>query len=897
MSANMGDIALSPALQDRTPSQAGPAAEVAVRPSPAAPAPSVTASNRLLPLYISIFCVGGLTAGAVGLIAGPVHDPIALGAVLLFVAITERVSVPLYFDGRLSLSFTGVVVAALLLGPSATVAVCVTIAVAGFLSSDRSGRKLAFNLGQHIFAGMGAWLAASTVAPHLGFAHDGTMVIAGAMAGGVLFGLTTFAVAGAMALSSGRRLLDTHRKAFGWMFPHYLALGAVAGGLVVVYRTSGVVGVAVMALPLVMSRYAMKQVIDKTRSGVVDLERSHTALQAAHTDVRAMIEAIPDAIYQLSSTGVFTAHRSGGGSNAVIGEDVVGRHVVEVLPATVALSLVQQMEEARRTNQVQLVEYRLDRAPATSDFEARVVPAGAGFLLMVRDITERKRVEEARRQAEEILRTVTSTAPLLLFAADAEGTTTLVDGQGLAVLGLESEQIIGTPVWNVLGDEDEGRACFARAICGESFGSSHEVDGHIFEVHYAPKHGLRGEVTGIIGVALDVTEHRKVEAAMFQTQKLESLGVLAGGVAHDFNNLLVGILANAGLALGELSADDPARDTIKQIELAGHRAADLARQILAYSGKGRIVVQPLNLNSLVEETAGLLRVSIKKGARLSFSMAPGLSAIEADATQLRQVVMNLVVNASDAIGESEGEIRVRTDLIHLTADEARDRFPAANLVAGEYACLSVSDTGSGMDATTRARIFEPFFTTKFTGRGLGLAAVLGIVRGHRGGLRVESEPGVGTTFELVFPIVADAAVPHHPVARPSAVEWTGHGKVLIVDDEDTVRTVTARALKKFGFEVLQAADGQAGVDLYEKHADELECVLLDMTMPRLNGAEAFHKIRDIRPDARVILMTGYAEEEVASRFAGQGLSGFVQKPYDLAALRETMRTVIEPEAA
>ncbi len=905
MPANLGEATLSPPLQDRDSMlhgpetisrtspimQPGPNAPIAAPTDPPVPTPWL---NR----YIIAVFLAGLFPAALALIFGRIEEVLPLAAIVAFIVVSERSSVPLYFDGRMSISFMGVVMAALLLGPASTVVAASAIVLAGFASSA-SIRKGAFNFGQHTLSGLTAWAAIALIQHFADGDQPFVMLVAGAVAGAVLFVFTTYAVAAAVALSSRRSLAAAHREAFGWMCPHFVALGAVAGGLTIVFRTSGFLGILIMAIPLIMSRYAMKQVIDKTRVSVLQLESSNEALQAAHAEMQAIVEAIPDVMFQLSPEGKFVGQRSGSGDWAALPADLLGRHVRDALPPEVALPLLAAIDSVRVHGRVEILEYRLAVRDGFDDFEARVVPSGnTGMLLMVRDISERKRAEEARRVAEELLRTVTSTAPILLFAADSEGRTTLVEGQGLAVMGLNPASIIGTPVWTVFGDEDGGRACFGRAVCGETFGSSQEVGGRIFEVHYAPKHDTMGEIEGIIGVALDVTEHRKVEAAMFQAQKLESLGVLAGGVAHDFNNLLVGILANAGLALSDLDPESPIRDTVQQIELAGHRAADLARQILAYSGKGRLIVQPLNLNALVEETAGLLRVSIKKGARLSFSMARGLPAIQADATQLRQVVMNLVVNASDAIGDADGEIRVTTELVEFEHDLLRDRFPMADLQPGKYISLTVTDTGSGMDAATRERIFEPFFTTKFTGRGLGLAAVLGIVRGHRGALRLQSERGEGTTFEVVFPAVDEVATNTERVRLPiSSREWTGSGKILIVDDEDTVRNVTARALTKFGFDVIQAADGQAGVDLYRAHSDELACVLLDMTMPRLNGAEAFHEIRAIRPDARVILMTGYAEEEVSTRFAGQGLSGFVQKPYDLGTLRETVRNVLERLAA
>jgi CheY-like chemotaxis protein len=331
---------------------------------------------------------------------------------------------------------------------------------------------------------------------------------------------------------------------------------------------------------------------------------------------------------------------------------------------------------------------------------------------------------------------------------------------------------------------------------------------------------------------------------------------------------------------------------VEEIEIAGQRAAELARQMLAYSGKGRFVVQNIDLNMLVEEMAHLLRASIAKGARLDYDFQPGLPAVEVDTTQLRQVVMNLVINASDAIGEGRGEIAIKTGVVDVDRQYLAAMYLAPDIPEGQYVFLEVSDTGSGMDAETLARIFDPFFTTKFTGRGLGLAAVLGIVRGHRGALRVSSEPGKGTTFLILLPPAAEA-VRGPDAPTPIRARWRSSGTVLLIDDEETVRTVTTKALELFGFTVLAAPGGEEGVALFSEHADEIVGVLLDLTMPRMSGDVVFDQIRAIRPDARVILMSGYSEQEAFGRFTGEGLAGFVQKPYDVETLRKALRAIVE----
>ncbi len=399
-----------------------------------------------------------------------------------------------------------------------------------------------------------------------------------------------------------------------------------------------------------------------------------------------------------------------------------------------------------------------------------------------------------------------------------------------------------------------------------------------------------GAVRGVALSLEDVTERKRTEERLLQAQKAESLAVLAGGIAHDFNNLLVGILGNAGLALAELPPESPVRETVREIELAGQRAAELARQMLAYSGRGKFVVQPLSVNGLVEEMAHLLRVSVGAGVRLVLDLAPGLPAVVGDATQLRQVIMNLVINASDAIGSTEGMVRIRTSVVRGEPGLFAGAAVAPEEPAEQYVVLEVEDTGAGMDEATLARIFDPFFTTKFTGRGLGLAAVQGIIRGHRGGIAVESTPGAGTRFRVMLPASEERAAPGDGDGEAGA--WRGSGLVIVADDEPSVRAVTARALRAMGFEVAEAADGQEAVDLFARERSRARLVLLDMTMPRLNGEGAFHAIRELDPGAKVVLMSGYTEQDAQEHLGGDALTGFLQKPYELSALRDTVRRAL-----
>jgi signal transduction histidine kinase/ActR/RegA family two-component response regulator len=380
---------------------------------------------------------------------------------------------------------------------------------------------------------------------------------------------------------------------------------------------------------------------------------------------------------------------------------------------------------------------------------------------------------------------------------------------------------------------------------------------------------------------------RAIEAKVLEVQKLESLGVLAGGIAHDFNNLLVAIMGNAGLALLDLPEDSPARASIMDVEIASRRAGELARQMLAYSGRSRFRIEPVELPDLVRELLTLLQVSIGKGVALKLHLADEPIVVDADAAQLRQVVMNLVINAADAIHDRRGTVTIRVDRILADADYLANAHPEAGLEPGHYATLEVADTGIGMDHETQERIFDPFFTTKFTGRGLGLAAVLGIVRGHAGALRVYSEVGHGSTFRVVLPLSASSPLPSHDAAQ----SWRSEATVLVVDDDAMVRSVARRLLEAFGLTVHVAEGGPEAIARLMAAPNAIDAVLLDMTMPEMSGADVFIRMREVRPDLPVVLMSGYHEDELSEE-VGAGISGFVQKPFTPADLASRMRVAL-----
>ena len=394
-------------------------------------------------------------------------------------------------------------------------------------------------------------------------------------------------------------------------------------------------------------------------------------------------------------------------------------------------------------------------------------------------------------------------------------------------------------------------------------------------------------------LAMDLTTLRQAENERFEierrlmdAQKLESLGVLAGGIAHDFNNLLTAILGNLDLAMMDTPGNSPARESLLDAIKASRHAADLTRQMLSYSGHGTFFIKKLNLSELVEEMAELLNASISKLITLDIQLDRQLPFIQADAAQLQQVVMSLITNASEAIGDKNGSIQIKTGSLHcdstiLTQSRLREKNSP-----GLYVYLDVVDTGCGMNEVIQQRIFEPFFTTKFTGRGLGMAAVLGVIRGHKGAILVSSQPGCGTTMKVLFP-ASPAPCPRtdiksgFPAVPPQPVS---PGIVLVADDEPPVLSLAERTLQRAGYKVLCARNGFEAIELFKKHSKEITCAIIDLSMPQLDGASACQELRKLKHSLILMLASGYDEREVRNRFSDQGIDCFIQKPYSIEAL-------------
>jgi PAS domain S-box-containing protein len=511
---------------------------------------------------------------------------------------------------------------------------------------------------------------------------------------------------------------------------------------------------------------------------------------------------------------------------------------------------------------------------------------------IVQDVTDSMLREEAVRASEDRFRRILETIPTAVTLADTDGTILFCNDAFCATTGLRREEILGekTSSFMVWVDARERDRMYADLKSGLPVDAREfrlrRRDGQVRVMQISSRMLELDGKPRVLSSARDVTDLRNLEQQMLHSQKLESLGVLAGGIAHDFNNLLTGILGNADLAKTEMSPLAPSRASLEGIEVAARRAADLCRQLLAYSGRGRFIIQPLNLQELVEEMGHLLAVSISKKVVLKYHFSPGVPAVEADATQLRQVIMNLIVNASEAIGERSGVISVTLGLSHCDDGYLKSCFGADNLKPGDYVYVEVADTGRGMDKATMDRIFDPFFSTKFTGRGLGLAAVLGIVRGHRGAIKVYSEEGRGTTFKLLFPASDSLAHKLEP-KMPVTSGYHGSGKILLADDEETIRNLGRRMLQRAGFVVVLAADGREAISKFALEKDEIRLVILDLTMPHSDGEACYREMRQIKPGVKVILSSGYNEQDIVSRFAGKG-----QKPYTSEELLSKVREAL-----
>ena len=513
------------------------------------------------------------------------------------------------------------------------------------------------------------------------------------------------------------------------------------------------------------------------------------------------------------------------------------------------------------------------------------------------DLTERIRADQLLREREEKYRQLFNNAEIAMFRSEFDGSDILdVNQKFLDIVGKTREETIGKPSVDLWADLQEYNE-LVRKISEDGRVSGYEFrmldnQGNIKNcilslVLYREQGVLEGSILDISKLKHAEAERLHLEKQLLHTQKLESLGMLAGGIAHDFNNILMVIMGNAELALMHIDKKSPVANNLNQIEHASARAADLATQMLAYSGKGKFIIESINLNRLIEDMHQMLEVSVSKKAMLKLDLSPYLPPIEADPTQMQQIVMNLVINASEAIGDRNGFITVTTRRIEYKKKVLREYWKDWDIGEGLYVYLEVSDSGCGMNDETLKKIFDPFFSTKFMGRGLGLAAVHGIVRAHKGAISVDSKPDKGTSFKLLLPASGEPA--ELSVNNDHQACLKAEGKVLLVDDEEMVRSIAKNMLNELGYDVIMACDGIEALEVF-KATPDISFVILDLTMPHMDGKQCFQELRKIKPDTKVFISSGFSVHEISQETAGSGLAGVIQKPYKLSVLKESLQS-------
>lgn len=638
---------------------------------------------------------------------------------------------------------------------------------------------------------------------------------------------------------------------------------------------------------------------------ITERRKGEEAIRESETQLRALADSIPQLAWIADEGGyIFWYNRGWYEYTGTTFEQIAGWgwqsvHDPEILPKVLenwALSLATghhfEMEFPLRGSDG-LYRWFLTRVRPVRNAEGHIIR----WFGTNTDIDAKRHAERALRESEELARSVIQSSPDCVEVLSSDGVTLLLNAEAVRLLGGSGDGRFWIDSWtgedrvaarNALTHARSGRQAHFQ---GSSRASQH---GHRWwDVIVSPILDADGMPSKLLCVSRDITVRHHAEEQMRQTAKLESLGVMAGGIAHDFNNLLTSILGNASLLLENIPVNE--KNLAEDIVLAAERAADLTRQMLAYSGKGRFELLKFDLSPRVREMIRLVKPSLDKNVEIVLDLSKSPCTLEGDPSQIQQVIMNLVINAGEAMEGRPGKVWIGTGKITVDSSYIAQTFTRDEITPGTYVFLEVHDEGIGMDEQTRARIFDPFFTTKFTGRGLGLAAVSGIVRGHKGAMRVYSEPGQGTTFKVLFP--ATNAEPIQPTDEKENHRVHGDALILLVDDEEIVRRVGEKALERHGYRVRLASDGEKALELFRENHREIDLVVLDMTMPVLNGEETLRRMRLISEKVPVIVCSGYNEVEVIRRFTNQKMAAFLQKPYTASKLAEKVKQVLENGSA
>lgn len=633
------------------------------------------------------------------------------------------------------------------------------------------------------------------------------------------------------------------------------------------------------------------------------------ALRESEERYRTLVEASMDAIYLESIEGeVLDCNIAACEMLGYSKDELIGKYVSDLLPED-RLHMLPEIVDKLMSDGESFIEGENLRKDGTSvpvETRARVIDTSSGkrVVVYVRDISRRKQSERELIESEKRFRSFMDQLPGAVFLKDSESRYIYINSFMRKAFNAD-ESWIGKSTSECFPTEE---AYSLIQHDRNAFDNNYTIDiqkvvdssgkERYFQIH---KFRISGGESGndmLGGIGLDITDklnaekaREKLEVQIQHTQKLESLGVLAGGIAHDFNNILMAILGYADLALLDTPPGSPAISSLHEIEKATRNAADLSKQMLAYSGKGTFQIIRLNVNKIIQEMTHLLEISISKNAVIKYNLYDDLPSVKADPSQIRQIIMNLVTNASDAMDKTSGVISITTNLMECDREYLSTTFMNDQLPDGKYVYLEVSDTGNGMDEETLSKLFDPFFTTKSTGRGLGLSAVLGIIRGHRGTVKVYSELGKGTSFKILIPSV-EGKPEQITISDESEQDVIRGGTILLVDDESSIRNIGKAMLEKTGYNVITSSDGREALAIFRKRHEEIDCVILDLTMPHMDGEETFREMRRVRNDVRVIISSGYNSQDVTQRFIGKGLAGFIQKPYRLSELVAKLKEVI-----
>lgn len=522
------------------------------------------------------------------------------------------------------------------------------------------------------------------------------------------------------------------------------------------------------------------------------------------------------------------------------------------------------------------------------------------------DITQRKLAEEALREEKERYRAVVEQSRDAIFLVDSRSRKILEANPALQkMIGYNADELQHMYLYDFIDHKPDEIDTNIKRIIQTGYSDLGErkyrhKNGTIIHVHVRVSRILFHDTDVLCIVAHDISERKKAEKARLdmelrlqQIQKMESLAVMAGGIAHDFNNLLSAIMGNASLALLKQETGDSVQEYLERIEKSARRASELSRQLLAYAGKTEFIIKPLNLTALVREMINILRVSISKKAHIEFNLDDTIPAIDADQTQIRQIIMNLLINASEALPDGKGNITISTGIIHLRSKDLPKLILSESMIPGDYVFLELSDNGYGMTPKVRKKIFDPYYSTKEGGRGLGLASVLGIVRGHKGAISLHTEPGKGTSIKIIFQISRQTAAEECLISPANHYHPTGHGQILIIDEEKTTRRTTKEMLQQLGFEVLTAAREDKGLRLLRRFRDTIQLVIFDQTPSHQSCLEILTKIKAINNHLKVIISSTITESHCRQRFEHKQIAGFLHKPYSFEQFAEVIETAIK----